>query len=236
MTQKNQVVVAMEENGGYATLQQLNRIIDTSSWGTKTPDATIRRIVQENKEFFKIKAGLWALVNLREKVLKRLEICSEDFESDDRFTHSYYQGMVVNIGNIKNYDTYIPSQDKNKKFLEKRLSELTTLDSMPQFTYKNLIRYAKTVDVIWFNERSMPCGFYEIEHTTNIKNSLNKFYELQDFRADFFIIADEKRRNYFNEIISSTIYDSIRKNIKFISYENLAKQYLKESIVLSEKL
>lgn len=82
----------------------------------------------------------------------------------------------------------------------------------------------------------MPCGFYEIEHTTNIKNSLNKFYELQDFRADFFIIADEKRRNYFNEIISSTIYDSIRKNIKFISYENLAKQYLKESIVLSEKL
>lgn len=57
MTQKDQVVVAMEKNGGYATLQQLNRIIDTSSWGTKTPDATIRRIVQENKEFFKIKAG-----------------------------------------------------------------------------------------------------------------------------------------------------------------------------------
>lgn len=82
----------------------------------------------------------------------------------------------------------------------------------------------------------MPCGFYEIEHTTNIKNSLNKFYELQDFRADFFIIADEKRRNYFNDTISSTIYDSIRKNIKFISYENLAKQYEKESIVLSEKL
>ena len=82
----------------------------------------------------------------------------------------------------------------------------------------------------------MPCGFYEIEHTTNIKNSLNKFYELQDFRAEFFIIADEKRRNYFNDTISSTIYDTIRKNIKFISYENLAKQYLKESIVLSEKL
>ena len=217
MTQKDQVIVAMEKNGGYATLQQLNRIIDTSSWGTKTPDATIRRIVQENKEFFKIKSGLWALVKLREKVLKRLNICSEDFESDDIFT-------------------YIPLQDKNKKFLEKRLSELTSLDCIPEFTYKKLLRYAKTVDVIWFNERLMPCGFYEIEHTTNIKNSLNKFYELQDFRAEFFIIADEKRRNYFNDTISSTIYDTIRKNIKFISYENLAKQYLKESIVLSEKL
>ena len=165
-----------------------------------------------------------------------MNICSEDFESDDIFTHSYYQGMVVNIGNIKKYDTYIPLQDKNKKFLEKRLSELTSLDCIPEFTYKKLLRYAKTVDVIWFNERLMPCGFYEIEHTTNIKNSLNKFYELQDFRAEFFIIADEKRRNYFNDTISSTIYDTIRKNIKFISYENLAKQYLKESIVLSEKL
>lgn len=29
MTQKDQVIVAMEKNGGYATLQQLNRIIDT---------------------------------------------------------------------------------------------------------------------------------------------------------------------------------------------------------------
>ena len=27
MTQKDQVIVAMEKNGGYATLQQLNRII-----------------------------------------------------------------------------------------------------------------------------------------------------------------------------------------------------------------
>lgn len=55
---------------------------------------------------------------MREKVLKRLEICLHDFESDDRFTHSYYQGIVVNIGNIKKYDTYIPSQDKNKNFRE----------------------------------------------------------------------------------------------------------------------
>ena len=65
------------------------------------------------------------------------------------------------------------------------------------FTYDNLLRRARTVDVVWFNERQMPCGFYEIEHTTDIKNSLSKFYELQDFRADFVIIADEKRREQF---------------------------------------
>lgn len=41
MTQKEQVYLAMERNGGYATFQQLNRIVDTSDWRTKTPDATI---------------------------------------------------------------------------------------------------------------------------------------------------------------------------------------------------
>ena len=35
----------------------------------------------------------------------------------------------------------------------------------------------------------MPCAFYEVEHSTDMKNSLNKFYKLQDFRAKFYIVA-----------------------------------------------
>lgn len=236
MTQKEQVYLAMERNGGYATFQQLNRIVDTSNWKTKTPDATIRRIVQENKDFFKIKPGLWALTSCQENVLKRLEIQQGNVGLDNRFTHTYYQGMVVEIGNYKHYNTYIPAQDKNKKFLETKLCKLATLQDIPEFTYSNLLRRAKTVDVIWFNERCMPCGFYEIEHTTDIKNSLSKFYELQDFRADFLIIADEKRREQFNEIISSSMYNAISKFVKFMSYDNLVKQYEKENIILSEEL
>ena len=34
MAQKNDVIIAMEKNGGYATLQQLNKIVDTSNWTT----------------------------------------------------------------------------------------------------------------------------------------------------------------------------------------------------------
>lgn len=107
---------------------------------------------------------------------------------------------------------------------------------MPQFTYDKLTRRAKTVDVIWFNERQMPFGFYEIEHTTDIKNSLSKFYELQDFRADFSIIADESRRNQFNDIISASMYNPIREYVKFRSYDSIIKQYAKEQIVLEDEL
>ena len=82
----------------------------------------------------------------------------------------------------------------------------------------------------------MPCGFYEVEHTTDIKNSLSKFYELQDFRATFSIIADERRRNQFYDIISASMYNPIRELVKFVSYENLIRQYEKETIVLEDEL
>ena len=57
MKQKYYVIDAMRANGGYATLQQLNMLVDFSTWKTKTPEASIRRIVQENDEFFRIQPG-----------------------------------------------------------------------------------------------------------------------------------------------------------------------------------
>lgn len=236
MTQKDEVIRAMEVNGGYATFQQLYKHIDVSGWKTKTPEASIRRAVQENSEFFRIKPGLWALTKYKDKVLKKLSIEPDNKESDEIFTHAYYQGIVVEIGNAKNYGTYIPAQDINKKFLETKLCDLATVNRIPEFTYENLIKRARTVDVIWFNERQMPCGFYEIEHTTDIKNSLSKFYELQDFRAHFSIIGHESRRNQFHDIISASMYNSIRNYVTFKSFESIVKQYEKERIVLEDEL
>jgi hypothetical protein len=54
----------MKNNGGTATLSLLYEEalkIDGVKWNTKTPQASIRRIVQNPKHFHKIKAGLWAL-------------------------------------------------------------------------------------------------------------------------------------------------------------------------------
>lgn len=160
-----------------------------------------------------------------------------DSKSDELFTHSYYQGIVVQLGNNKDkVKTYIPAQDKNKKFLEIELSKITTYTTLPTFANDVLLNKAKTVDVIWFNERNMPCGFYEIEHSTNITNSLDKFYELQDFRADFRIVADSKREQEFRDKISRSIYDPIRNLVRFISYDDISNQYEKERIVLTNTI
>ena len=228
MTQKEFVIEAMRRNGGYATFRELNQLIDFSSWRTHTPFASVRRIVQENNEFFRIQPGLWALTECRDEVLRRFEIRENNQQSEDIFTHSYYQGIVVEIGNMRNYSTYVPPQDKNKLFLERKLSELTSFERIPDFTYPEILGRAKTVDAIWFNERNMPCAFYEVEHSTDIKNSLNKFYELQDFRANFFIVASSARRNQFNDVISASIYNPIRSIVRFVTYESLISQYENE--------
>lgn len=183
MKQKDYVINAMVKNGGYATFQQLNQLVDFNTWGTKTPFASIRRIVQTNDEFFKVQPGLWALKKYENDVLKKFRITEKNEKSIEEFTHSYYQGIIVEIGNLRQHKTYVPPQDKNKMFLETKLSKITTIDKIYDFTYPEILRKAKTVDTIWFNERNMPCAFYEVEHSTDIKNSLNKFYELQDFRA-----------------------------------------------------
>lgn len=225
MTQKEQVIKAMEENGGYATLQHLNHFVDVSSWGTKTPDATIRRIVQKSDVFFKIRPGLWALKEHEDEVLKKFSIVKNDRQSEELFTHSYYQGIVTEIGNMKNFSTYIPPQDKNKLFLEKKLCQIATTTGIYNFTYEKLLNKAKTVDIIWFNERKMPYAFYEIEHSTDIKNSLNKFYELQDFRAKFYIVAGIERKNKFEDIMSSSIYKPISELVSFVSYDDIIRQH-----------
>ena len=224
-TQEYQVIEALRKEGGFATLRRLNEIVDFSTWKTKTPEASVRRIVQDCQSVFRIQPGLWALKDCREKVLEKFKIDEGNRESEEQFSHGYYQGLLVEIGKFKKRMTYIPSQDKNRMFLDKHLSEVADTYSLPLVTYDSLLRKARTVDVIWFNERQMPSDFYEVEHTTDIKNSLSKFYELQDFFSKFYIVANICRKEEFNDKISVSMYSSIKSRVQFLDYERVVAMH-----------
>ena len=70
-TQAQQVIDTLRTTGGYATLGDLYHLVDTKSWATKTPNESIRRIVQQSNEIFKIQPGLWALEECREEVMRK---------------------------------------------------------------------------------------------------------------------------------------------------------------------
>lgn len=225
MTQEQQVIEKMRELGGFATFRQLNATVDFSSWGTKTPQASVRRIVQNSNKIFRIQPGLWALEDCRDEVLKLFELKIGNAQSEDLFTHGYYQGLLVEIGKLNHQITYIPAQDKNRLFIGQKLSEITDTTVIPEFTYDTLLNRARTVDVIWFNERNMPSAFYEVEHTTDMKNSLSKFYELQDFQSGFYIVANISRKKEFEDKLHVSMFSAIEKRVKFLEYGKVASMY-----------
>lgn len=230
MKQYEAVIEVMKSNGGYSTLGNLYQEvfkIENVKWGTKTPFASIRRIVQDERFFFKIKPGLWALKEEREKILKLFDIQSKKTEKEVEFNHSYYQGLLLEIGRLKNYNTYVPSQDKNKKYLEKPLKDFATIDKYFKFTYDYIIDRASTIDVSWFNERNFPQALFEVEYSTDFKTSLLKFLELQDFNVDFRIVSDRKRQRQFYSTMTFNAFKKIENRVKFLPYDVVSELHTK---------
>ena len=228
MKQYEQVIDVMKNNGGYATLGFLNYSVNVSNWKTKTPYASIRRIVQDERLFFKIKPGLWALKEFKDVVLKKFKIKENNSDEEKNiFSHSYYQGLIVEIGKTKGYLTYIPPQDKNKLFLEKPLHNIVNTTEIFNFSYTNTVKRAKSIDVIWFNDRNMPFSFFEVEHSTDIQNSLLKFDDLQDFYTEFYIVSSLDRKREFETKLNRNAFRNIKKRVKFIDYEFISRVHTK---------
>ena len=235
MKQYEAVIETLDKLGGVATLGELNREvfkITDCEWKTKTPFASIRRIVQKTKGIYKIKPGLYGLEKYRKQIEDRGIIVETEKNKDSNdvimFNHTYYQGILLIIGKYHNMQTFVPKQDKNKKFYDgRKLHELSTLSEQPPYSYPQMTKRSATIDTIWFNGRNMPHSFFEIEHSTDIQNSLLKFNDLQDFYVRMAIVADIKRKPEFEAKMQFHAFDHLRlnKRVAFLSYDALIKQY-----------
>lgn len=237
MTQAQAVIETIEKLGGIATLNQINQNIfeiKDCSWGTKTPFATIRRIVRHTDGIYRIKPGLYALDSHRKQLEQEGIIVqtekNKDSEAVKTFNHAYYQGLLLEMGRMRHLSTFVPDQDKNKLFLKTPLGEIRTLSSIPNYSYPSIVKRSSTIDVIWFNSNQLPHSFFEIEHSTDIQNSLLKYNDLQDFYVRMVIVADEKRHQEYLNKLSYAAFDVLRNNkrVSFLSYDSLDKQYEQE--------
>ena len=234
MKQYEAVLLTMEKLGGIATLGQLNQEvmkISDCEWKTKTPFASIRRIVQQTNGIYKIKPGLWALESHRKDLESKGFLVetekNKNSEEIKQFNHYYYQGLLLNIGNLRGKNTFVPNQDKNRYFTNETLGQIRTLQELPKFSYETLIESSSTIDVIWFNKRNMPDSFFEVEHSTDIQNSLLKFDDLIDFSARMYIVADLARKDEYEKKIKYSAFTELVQNnrVRFLSYNELEKYY-----------
>ena len=136
--------------------------------------------------------------------------------------------MLLERGRMKKLETFSPNQDNNRKYLNRNLVDIRTLSEVPLFSFDIFVKRVRTIDTIWFHstkDELMPESFFEVEHSTDIQNSLLKYADLRDFSAKKYIVADEKRKAEFDQKLRYTSFDDIRNQVEFLSYKELVKQY-----------
>lgn len=229
LTYEEAIRQIMLKNGNFASLKQIYNEIwqykDKSKITGKTPNNTIQAQVQRSDKFFRIGLGIYGLTEFKNNILIKQEKPKTEQEKTER-KHSQIQGMLIEIGNLRGFDTY--TNDKSWIFDGKNLGNLISLKSIPPFTYEKIISKSTSFfDVIWFDgdEFLFPTRICEVEHSTDFRDALVKFKELEFFNTEFYCISDEKRRSKFENEISKKAFQSIKDRVKFQSYRDIEMTY-----------
>jgi hypothetical protein len=139
--------------------------------------------------------------------------------------HSVLQGRLLEIGNIRGYQTYCP--DKSRKFNEKSLEEISTLKSCPelQFSDYDLLRQ---IDVIWFKPRGnnfIPEYAFEVELSTGVWSGVGRMATLMDYsNVSLYVIANDSKK--YNQVINS--FTEYKDRYKFIASDLVGELYSAE--------
>jgi len=139
--------------------------------------------------------------------------------------HSVLQGRLIEIGNIRGYQTYCP--DKSRKFNERKLDEITTLKSCPelQFSDYSLLRQ---IDVLWFKPKGnnfIPEYAFEVELSTGIWSGVGRMATLIDYsNVGLYVISNDSKK--YNQVLTS--FQEIASRYKFIANDSLGDLYAAE--------
>lgn len=160
-----------------------------------------------------------------EEAATQVEVVVPLEEADDMHLQNQY--FLVKVGQMRGYDIWVAANDRNKSYKGETLGSMT-LDDLPHFAGPNVLRIAKSIDVIWFKKRTaQPVCFFEIEHSTSMFSGLLR---LNDVKIDYpipraFIVAPKERKNLFeSQIERRTFTDSELSEIcQFLSYDDVKK-------------
>ena len=229
------ILEVIENHNGVATLKELYTEVHKSVVHSKAKNlqhnirAYLRRL--KKKESIKqVGISTYALQKLKiknntyENILNQTIDTSEFLSIPKNKVHGYIEGMLIEIGNLKGFDTYTP--DKNIIFNGKSLLELSTHKKIPVFTYSDKLKKIEKIDVIWFQD-GFPIKTFDVEHSTDFTQALVRSYQLEHFKTECFMIADKRKEKIFQDRIQMKPFNKIKKNIKFLEKIHVFLDYQK---------
>jgi len=120
---------------------------------------------------------------------------SEPRNTAEDSLHSVLQGRIIEIGNIRGFQTYCP--DGSKQFNRKKISEIISLKQCPrlQFSDYDVLR---RIDVLWFREKGknfIPEYAFEVEISTGTWSGVGRLATLIDYsNVKLYVISNDLRR------------------------------------------
>ena len=127
---------------------------------------------------------------------------SEPKNTAEESLHSVLQGRLIEIGNIRGFQTYCP--DGSRKFNNNKLSEIISLKKCPNLQFSDF-SVLRSIDVIWFREKGrniIPECAFEVELTTGTWSGVGRLASLIDYsNVKLYVISNNLRR--YNQVIHS---------------------------------
>jgi hypothetical protein len=230
MTKVDAIKKVMEDNRGTATWAMIYDNIEKYYPTAKVSvdwEAGIRgvlyREIKNKRNFKKIGFGIYALADYDDKKEKISE-------KDPIKMHSYVEGICIELGNYENYNTY--TADPSAKFKDNIfLSNLSTLKTIPEFTYQGIISTVKRIDVLWFNKDGLlfPKRAFEIvDSIGTLGEAFNRTYQIGEFNLDFYIIGTENNRGKFEDKRNKEPYIRAQNRYIYKSYDEIVAFYTKK--------
>lgn len=227
------ILRVLEKHNGIATLKNFYEEVPPQIVKTKTTDTKhdirgfLRRLKNVKKEIKQIGLSTYSLLDVKVENAVYENLQKRDFEKDffnlsQNKIHGYVEGMLVEIGNLKNYQTYTP--DKHVIFNGEPLGNLMTFTEIPKFTYQDILGVVKQIDVIWFRDR-FPHLTFDVEFSTQISMALVRANELRNFKTTFYVVADESKENLFNSKTNVSTFQDIKSYTKFITIKSVFNDY-----------
>ena len=162
--------------------------------------------------------GAWHLLTNPPKFSKEKITAEESL-------HTILQGRLLEIGNIRGFQTYSPN--KSKVFNGKPLISISTLKECPslQFSQYDIL---KQIDVLWFRERGnnyIPeCGF-EVEISTGTWSGVGRLATLLDYaNTRLFVISDDIKK--YQKVI--TTFSDFKPRYNHVPTDLVSELYASE--------
>jgi len=226
MTKVDAIRKVIEDHNGIATWEIIYNEIEKyypAAKVSETWEAGIRgafyREEKNNRNFKRVGLGMVALLDFKEEKV-------EEIKEDTVRMHSFMEGICIEIGNFLNLKTF--TADPSAKYNKLRLSDISTLKNIPQFTYPEIIETTKRIDVLWFNERGYQFPKRAIEVVDSIgtlEPALKRSIQLIEFNLSFYILCKNEHIKKVEKELNAEPYNRIRERYIIKDYDSILGIY-----------